>query len=121
MPGIDINILFSALFTLLGMAGSNGVVLFVGGRWTARIEDRLIAVEKHFCNVDRPFEDMDRRMTEGSAAVHQQFDDVNKRIDSLETRIASLEKRVSHLDVRIGKIPEVTIYRSLSCSNCEKR
>ena len=35
MPGIDVNILFSALFTLLGMAGSIGVVLFVGGRWTA--------------------------------------------------------------------------------------
>ena len=32
MPGIDIHILFSALFTLLGMAGSIGVVLFVGGR-----------------------------------------------------------------------------------------
>ena len=45
MPGIDVNILFSALFTLLGMAGSIGVVLFVGGRWTARIEDRLSAVE----------------------------------------------------------------------------
>lgn len=118
MPGIDINILFSALFTLLGMAGSIGVVLFVGGRWTARIEERLSAVENRFGDVDRRFEDMDRRMTEGFAAVHQRFDDVNlrfddvnKRIDSLETRIASLEERVGHLEVRMGEIPEVTIDR----------
>ena len=111
MPGIDINILFSALFTLLGMAGSIGVVLFVGGRWTARIEERLSAVENRFGDVDRRFEDMDRRMTEGFAAVHQRFDDVNKRINSLETRIASLEERVGHLEVRMGEIPEVTIDR----------
>ena len=118
MPGIDINILFSALFTLLGMAGSIGVVLFVGGRWTAHIEERLSAVENRFGDVDRRFEDMDRRMTEGFAAVHQRFDDVNlrfddvnKRIDSLETRIASLEERVGHLEVRMGEIPEVTIDR----------
>lgn len=118
MPGIDINILFSALFTLLGMAGSIGVVLFVGGRWTARIEERLSAVENRFGDVDRRFEDMDRRITEGFATVHQRFDDVNlrfddvnKRIDSLETRIASLEERVGHLEVRMGEIPEVTIDR----------
>ena len=118
MPGIDINILFSALFTLLGMAGSIGVVLFVGGRWTARIEERLSAVENRFGDVDRRFEDMDRRMPEGFAAVHQRFDDVNlrfddvnKRIDSLENRIASLEERVGHLEVRMGEIPEVTIDR----------
>ena len=118
MPGIDINILFSALFTLLGIAGSIGVVLFVGGRWTARIEERLSAVENRFGDVDRRFEDMDRRMTEGFAAVHQRFDDVNlrfddvnKRIDSLETRIASLKERVGHLEVRMGEIPEVTIDR----------
>ena len=118
MPGIDVNILFSALFTLLGMAGSIGVVLFVGGRWTARIEERLSAVENRFGDVDRRFADMDRRMTEGFAAVHQRFDDVNlrfddvnKRIDSLETRIASLEERVGRLEVRMGEIPEVTIDR----------
>ena len=125
MPGIDINILFSALFTLLGMAGSIGVVLFVGGRWTARIEERLMAMDRRFGDVDRRFEDVNQRfddvnlrMTEGIAAVHQRFDDVNKRIDSLETRIASLEERVgrleervSHLEVRMGGIPEVTIDR----------
>ena len=111
MPGIDINILFSALFTLLGMAGSIGVVLFVGGRWTARIEEWLSAVENRFGDVDRRFEDIDRRMTKGFAAVHQRFDDVNKRIDSLETRIASLEERVGHLEVRMGEMPEVTIDR----------
>ena len=97
MLGIDINILFSALFTLLGMAVSIGVVLFIGGRWTARIEEKLRSI-------DRRFDDVNLRMTEGFAAVHQ-------RIDSLETRIASLEERVSHLDVRMAEIPEVTIDR----------
>ena len=121
MPGIDVNILFSALFTLLGMAGSIGVVLFVGGRWTARIEERLSAVENRFGDVDRRFdkvnrrfEDMDRRMTEGFATIHQRFDDVNIRIDSLETRIASLKERVGHLEVRMGEIPEVTIDRLMN-------
>ena len=125
MLGIDINILFSALFTLLGMAGSIGVVLFIGGRWTARIEEKLRAM-------DRRFEEVDRRMTDGFAAVNQRFDDVNQRfddvnqrfddvnqrIDSLETRIAGLEERVgrleervSRLEVRMGEIPEVTIDR----------
>lgn len=111
MLGIDINILFSALFTLLGMAGSIGVVLFIGGRWTARIEEKLSAM-------DRRFEEVDRRMTDGFAAVNQRFDDVNQRIDSLETRIAGLEERVgrleervSRLEVRMGEIPEVTIDR----------
>ena len=118
MPGIDVNILFSALFTQLGMAGSIGVVLFVGGRWTARIEERLMAMDRRFGDVDRRFEDVNQRfddvnlrMTEGIAAVHQRFDDVNKRIDSLETRIASLEERVGRLEVRMGWIPEVTIDR----------
>ena len=129
MLGIDINILLHALFTLFGMAGSIGVVLFIGGRWTARIEEKLRAMDRRFDYVDRRFEDMDRRMTEGFAAVHQRFEDmdrrmtegfaaVNHRIDSLETRITSLEERVSHLeervghlDVRMGEIPEVTIDR----------
>ena len=60
MPGIDVNILFSALFTQLGMAGSIGVVLFVGGRWTARIEERLSAVENRFGDVDRRFNKVKR-------------------------------------------------------------
>ena len=111
MFGIDINIMFSALFTLVGMAVSVGVVLFIDGRWTARIEERLSGVETRFSDVDRRFGDMDRRMTEGFAAVNQRFDEVNKRIDSLETRIAGLEDRVGHLDVRMGEIPEVTIDR----------
>ena len=118
MLGIDINILFSALFTLLGMAGSIGAVLFIGGRWTARIEEKLRAMDRRFAEVDR-------RMTDGFAAVNQRFDDVNQRfddvnqrIDSLETRIAGLEERVgrleervSRLEVRMGEIPEVTIDR----------
>ena len=121
MPGIDVNILFSALFTQLGMAGSIGVVLFVGGRWTARIEERLSAVENRFGDVDR-------RMTEGFATIHQRFDDVdlrfddmnkrfddvNIRIDSLETRNANLKERVGHLEVRMGEIPEVTIDRLMN-------
>ena len=114
MPGIDINILFSALFTLLGMAGSIGVVLFVGGRWTARIEERLSAVETRFGDVDRRFDNVDRRFDEVNHRfddVNLRFDDVNKRIDSLETRIASLEERVGRLEVRMGEIPEVTIDR----------
>ena len=118
MFGIDINIMFSALFTLVGMAVSVGVVLFIGGRWTARIEERLSGVETRVSDVDRRFGDMDRRMTEGFAAVNQRFDEVNKRIDSLETRIAGLDERVGrledragHLDVRMGEIPEVTIDR----------
>ena len=48
MPGIDINILFSAEYSLLGIAGSIGVMISVGGdgqpvlkdgwwRWTASL------------------------------------------------------------------------------------
>ena len=104
MLGIDINILFFALFTLLGMAGSIGVALFIGGRWTARIEEKLRSMDRRFDDVDRRFDDVNLRMTEGFAAVHQ-------RLDSLETRIAGLEEKVSHLDVRMAEIPEVTIDR----------
>jgi len=125
MLGIDINILFSALFTLLGMAGSIGVVLFIGGRWTARIEEKLRSM-------DRRFDDVNLRMTEGFAAVHQRIDSLETRIAGLEERIGRLEERigrleekvshleervshleekVSHLDVRMAEIPEVTIDR----------
>ena len=118
MLGIDINILLHALFTLFGMAGSIGVVLFIGGRWTARIEEKLRAMDRRFDDVDRRFDNVDRRFDD----VNHRFDDVNlrmtegfaavnHRIDSLETRIASLEERVGHLDVRMGEIPEVTIDR----------
>ena len=118
MLGIDINILLHALFTLFGMAGSIGVVLFIGGRWTARIEEMLRAMDRRFDDVDRRFDNVDRRFDD----VNHRFDDVNlrmtegvaavnHRMDSLETRIASLEERVGHLDVRMGEIPEVTIDR----------
>ena len=80
MLGININILFSALFTLLGMAGSIGVVLFIGGRWTARIEENLRSMDRRFDDVDRRFNDVNQRfddvnlrMTEGFAAVHQRI------------------------------------------------
>ena len=111
MLGIDINILFSALFTLLGMAGSIGVVLFVGGRWTARIEEKLRSMDRRFDDVDRRFNDVNQRMTEGFAAVHQRIDSLETRIASLEERASHLEEKVSHLDVRMAEIPEVTIDR----------
>ena len=118
MPGIDVNILFSALFTLLGMAGSIGVVLFVGGRWTARIEEKLRSMDRRFDDVDRRFnvvnqrfDDLNLRMTEGFAAVHQRIDSLETRIASLEERVSHLEEKVSHLDVRMAEIPEVTIDR----------
>ena len=115
---IDINILFSALFTLLGMAGSIGVVLFIGGRWTARIEEKLRSMDRRFDDVDRRFNDVNQRMTEGFAAVHQRIDSLETRIASLEEkvsrldeRVSHLEEKVSHLDVRMAEIPEVTIDR----------
>ena len=118
MLGIDINILFSALFTLLGMAGSIGVVLFIGGRWTARIEEKLRSMDRRFDDVDRRFNDVNLRMTEGFAAVHQRIDSLETRIASLEEkvsrldeRVSHLEEKVSHLDVRMAEIPEVTIDR----------
>ena len=118
MLGIDINILFSALFTLLGMAGSIGVVLFIGGRWTARIEEKLRSMDRRFDDVDRRFNDVNQRfddvnlrMTEGFAAVHQRIDSLETRIASLEERVSHLEEKVSHLDVRMAEIPEVTIDR----------
>ena len=111
MLGIDINILFSALFTLLGMAGSIGVVLFIGGRWTARIEEKLRSMDRRFDDVDRRFNDVNQRMTEGFAAVHQRIDSLETRIASLEERASHLEEKVSHLDVRMAEIPEVTIDR----------
>ena len=118
MLGIDISILLHALFTLFGMAGSIGVVLFIGGRWSAGIEEKLRAMDRRFDDVDRRFDNVDRRFDD----VNHRFDDVNlrmtegfaavnHRIDSLETRITSLEERVGHLDVRMGEIPEVTIDR----------
>ena len=118
MLGIDINILFSALFTLLGMAGSIGVVLFIGGRWTARIEEKLSAMDRRFDYVDRRFDDVNHRfndvnlrMTEGFAAVNHRIDSLETRIASLEARVSHLEEKVSHLDVRMAEIPEVTIDR----------
>ena len=118
MLGIDINILFSALFTLLGMAGSIGVVLFIGGRWTARIEEKLRSMDRRFDDVDRRFNDVNQRfddvnlrMTEGFAAVHQRIDSLETQIASLEERVSHLEEKVSHLDVRMAEIPEVTIDR----------
>ena len=111
MLGIDINILFSALFTLLGMAGSIGVVLFIGGRWTARIAEKLRSMDRRFDDVDRRFDDVNLRMTEGFAAVHQRIDSLETRIASLEERASHLEEKVSHLDVRMAEIPEVTIDR----------
>ena len=118
MLGININILFSALFTLLGMAGSIGVVLFIGGRWTARIEENLRSMDRRFDDVDRRFNDVNLRMTEGFAAVHQRIDSLETRIASLEEkvsrldeRVSHLEEKVSHLDVRMAEIPEVTIDR----------
>ena len=125
MLGININILFSALFTLLGMAGSIGVVLFIGGRWTARIEENLRSMDRRFDDVDRRFNDVNQRfddvnlrMTEGFAAVHQRIDSLETRIASLEEkvsrldeRVSHLEEKVSHLDVRMAEIPEVTIDR----------
>ena len=125
MLGIDINILFFALFTLLGMAGSIGVALFIGGRWTARIEEKLRSMDRRFDDVDRRFNDVNQRfddvnlrMTEGFAAVHQRIDSLETRITGLEERVSHLEERVSHLeekvshlDVRMAEIPEVTIDR----------
>ena len=118
MLGIDINILFSALFTLLGMAGSIGVVLFIGGRWTAHIVEKLRSMDRRFNDVDRRFNDVNQRfddvnlrMTEGFAAVHQRIDSLETQIASLEERVSHLEEKVSHLDVRMAEIPEVTIDR----------
>ncbi|EHI49771.1 Biogenesis of lysosome-related organelles complex-1 subunit 2 [SAR116 cluster alpha proteobacterium HIMB100] len=118
MLGIDINILFSALFTLLGMAGSIGVVLFIGGRWIARIEEKQRSMDRRFDDVDRRFNDVNQRfddvnlrMTEGFAAVHQRIDSLETRIARLEERVSHLEEKVSHLDVRMAEIPEVTIDR----------
>lgn len=111
MPGIDVNILFSALFTLLGIAGSIGVVLFVGGRWTARIEEKLRSMDRRFDDVDRRFDDVNLRMTKGFAAVHQRIDSLETRIAGLDERVSHLEEKVSHLDVRMAEIPEVTIDR----------
>ena len=118
MLGIDINILFFALFTLLGMAGSIGVALFIGGRWTARIEEKLRSMDHRFNDVNQRFDDVNLRMTEGFAAVHQRIDSLETRITGLEERVSHLEERVSHLeekvshlDVRMAEIPEVTIDR----------
>ena len=125
MLGIDINILFSALFTLLGMAGSIGVVLFIGGRWTACTEENLCSMDRRFDDVDRRFNDVNQRlddvnlrMTEGFASVHQRIDSLETRIASLEEKVSRLDERVSHLeekfshlDDRMAEIPEVTIDR----------
>ena len=62
MLGLDANILFSALFSLLGMASSVGVALFVVRRWSARVEDRLQAIE---VRIDHTI----HRMDDGFAAV----------------------------------------------------